>query len=89
MLIGAFPLHPDGLDNPRRDYLKGRFVVALIAGIFASARPTLLVFNLWKERRGLRGRLEGGDLLQQKRRGGVSRKGGGCSSSSAFFGFLG
>lgn len=35
MLISAFTLHPDGLDNPRRDYLKGRFVVALIAEMFA------------------------------------------------------
>lgn len=48
MLISAFTFHPDGLDNPRRDYLKGHFVVALIAGIFASARLTLLVCNVWK-----------------------------------------
>ena len=31
--ISAFILHPDGLDNPCRDYLKGRIVVALIAVI--------------------------------------------------------
>lgn len=60
MLIGAFTFHPDGLDNPLTDYLKGHFVVALIAGIFASARLTLLVLNVWKARRGLQGRLEGG-----------------------------
>lgn len=69
MLISAFTFHPDGLDNPLTDYLKGHFVVALIAGIFASARLTLLGFNAWKARRGLRGRSEGGvwDSPQHKR----------------------